>query len=103
MGNWINLKNYYCVPIVIFLVWSYQLFQVTPKDKASFDALIQLFENTVEYDFWTEPRGLNQPMDIMVPPAKIEAFVALMHAFRMEYRVKIIDMQRYESISSRYN
>ncbi|KAK4036131.1 hypothetical protein OUZ56_028196 [Daphnia magna] len=71
----------------------YQLFQVTPRDRASYDALVELYERSEDYDFWIAPRAIDIAMDIMVPPARVATFVDLMHAFRMEYRVKMIDVQ----------
>jgi hypothetical protein len=73
-------------------ICSYQLFQVTPKDKASHEALAQL-EESVIYDFWTNLRGIGQSTDIMVPPTYVSVFVDLMHVFNIEYRVKLVDVQ----------
>jgi len=70
------------------------LFQVTPKDKASHEALVQLYEHSENYDFWTDLRGIGHSTDIMVPPAYASVFVDLMHAYSMEYRVKMVDVQR---------
>lgn len=79
--------------LIYFLFHSYQLFQVTPKDMASYEALVQLYEQSEDYDFWIAPRGIDIAMDIMVRPARVATFVDLVHAFRMEYRVKMIDVQ----------
>lgn len=69
------------------------MFEVTAKDRNSFDALIQLYEQSVEYDFWTEPRGIDLPMDIMIPPGKIDIFINFLDTFQMAYRVKVADVQ----------
>ncbi len=71
----------------------YQLFQVTPKDQSSFQAMVQLYEQSENYDFRIAPRGIDIAMDIMVPPAYTSDFVDLMHAYRMEYRIKMVDVQ----------
>ena len=78
---------------ILLFFFSYQLYQVTPKDKSSFEALVQLYEKSENYDFWTEPRGINDAIDIMVPPAYISVFVQLLETFQMEYRVKIVNVQ----------
>jgi hypothetical protein len=74
------------------LVCSYQLFQVTPKDAASYDALARLSDSEI-YDFWTDLRSIGHSTDIMVPPAYVSLFVDLMHAYSMEYRVKMVNVQ----------
>jgi len=71
----------------------YQLFQVTPKDQSSYEAMVQLYEQSENYDFWIAPRGIDLAMDIIVPPAYTSIFVDLMHAYSMEYRVKMVDVQ----------
>ena len=71
------------------------MFEVKPKDRASFDALIQLQLEGIQYDFWTEPRSLDRPVDIMVPPGSIKDFINFLDAFDMEYRLKISNVQRY--------
>jgi len=71
------------------------VFEVKPKDRSSFDALVQLQLEGIQYDFWTEPRSLDRPVDIMVPPGSIKDFINFLDAFYMEYRLKISDVQRY--------
>lgn len=65
------------------------------KDEASFKALISLYEKSTSYDFWTEPRNNDRSVDIMLPPANVDTFVNFFQSFRMDYRVKIEDVQRY--------
>ena len=66
---------------------------------ASFNALAKLFkEQNSIYDFWTEPRSLDQPIDIMVPPAYADAFERILRTHKMEHRVKIQDVQRLVSL-----
>lgn len=72
----------------------YQVFEVVAKNEPAFNLLVQLYnEKSDVYDFWTEPRNLERPMDIMVPPAYLNTFVSLMKVFNAEYRVKIIDVE----------
>ncbi|XP_045033864.1 carboxypeptidase A4-like [Daphnia magna] len=73
----------------------YQVFEVNAKDKVSLEVLTKLQnERSDVYDFWTEPRNANRPIDIMVPPAFIKNFVDLMQAFDIDYKVKIADVER---------
>ncbi|KAI9551432.1 hypothetical protein GHT06_021765 [Daphnia sinensis] len=73
----------------------YQVFEVNAKDKTSLEVLIKLQnERSDVYDFWTEPRNTNRPIDIMVPPAFTKIFVDLMQAFDIDYKVKIADVER---------
>ena len=70
------------------------MYQVTPKNQASFDVLTKLYnERSDVYDFWTEPRNINHPVDIMVPPAVATTFIKLMRAFNVDYKVKIADVE----------
>lgn len=72
----------------------YQVFQVKTKDEASFGELVKLWmEQSSVYDFWTEPRQLGRPLDIMVPPAFAETFVHLLQSHGMDYRIKVADVQ----------
>lgn len=71
----------------------YQVFKVKAKNQASFNALVRLYHESTNFDFWTEPRNIEKSMDIMVPPALKQTFVHLMHAFDMDYVVKIEDVQ----------
>jgi len=71
----------------------YQLYSVTPKDQASFNALVALYEQSENYDFWTEPRTVGHAVDIMVPPAYQERFVDVLKVFNMEFRMKSANIQ----------
>lgn len=75
---------------------SYKVFQVKAKDLPSFHAIAQLYtEQSSIYDFWTEPRSLEEPIDIMVPPAYTETFERLLQTHNLEHRIKIADVQRF--------
>ena len=70
----------------------YQLFEVIAKEKDAFFAMAKLFESG-NYDFWKEPRELNEAMDVMVAPALQKVFVDVLDAFGLEYRIKIDNVQ----------
>lgn len=66
-----------------------------PKTLASFNAIAKLYkEQNSIYDFWTEPRSLDEPIDIMVPPAYAKEFERILRNHKMEHRIKIADVQR---------
>ena len=69
------------------------MYEVIAKEKYQFDAIVKLYEESSSLDFWKEPRGLNIPIDVMVPPGHAKTFVQLMRAFKIDYRVKIADVQ----------
>jgi len=71
----------------------YQVFEVHAKERVQFDAMVKLYEESTNFDFWTEPRSMERPMDIMVPPGHAKNFVELLRAFKIDYRVKIADVQ----------
>ncbi|KAI9551430.1 hypothetical protein GHT06_021763 [Daphnia sinensis] len=72
----------------------YKVFQVKAKDLPSFHAIAKLHtEQSSIYDFWTEPRSLDDPIDIMVPPTYMEAFDQLLQTHNLHHRVKIADVQ----------
>lgn len=69
--------------------------QVKARDLRSFQTLAKLYdEQSSIYDFWTEPRSVDEPMDIMVPPAYTETFDRLLQTHNLENRIKIADVQR---------
>lgn len=73
----------------------YQVYEVTAKNKVSFDVLVKLYnERSDIYDFWTEPRNVDFKTDVMVPPTYIQTFVNLLEVFGMEYNIKIYDVQK---------
>lgn len=74
---------------------SYQVYKVKAKNQASFDALVSLYQESTNFDFWTEPRSIENSCDIMVPPSMKQTFLHLMRAFDIDYAVKIADVQRH--------
>ncbi|XP_046443448.1 carboxypeptidase B-like isoform X3 [Daphnia pulex] len=78
----------------------YKVIQVKPKNVASFNALTKLYErqNSI-YDFWTEPRSLDEPIDIMVPPTHAKEFEKILRTYNLEHRVKIQDVQSAIDVS----
>lgn len=72
----------------------YQVFQVTPRDGASFGELVKLWhEQRGVFDFWTGPRTRDHPSDVMVPPAFTKSFEAFLQSHKFDYSVKIADVQ----------
>jgi len=71
----------------------YQVYTVKAKNQASFDALVSLYQESTNFDFWTEPRSIENSCDIMVPPSMKQTFLHLMRAFNIDYAVKIADVQ----------
>ncbi|EFX83249.1 hypothetical protein DAPPUDRAFT_239963 [Daphnia pulex] len=51
------------------------------------------------YDFWTEPRSLDEPIDIMVPPTHAKDFEIILQTYNLENRVKIQDVQSAIDVS----
>ncbi len=83
-----------------FQLHRYKVYQVKTKDEASFNTLTKLYnERSDIYDFWTEPRNVDLMVDVMVPPDHDKIFVDLLQAFDMKYRVKITDVQKYDSLN----
>ena len=76
----------------------YQVYEVMAKELYQFDAMVKLYEGSDNFDFWTKPRSLDRPMDVMVPPGHAKNFIQLMRAFKIDYRVKIADVQGYKAI-----
>ena len=71
------------------------MYEVKAKNKASFDVLAKLRDERSDiYDFWTEPRSLDDSFDIMVPPAYATTFIKLMQTFDIDYHIKIADVER---------
>ena len=70
------------------------MFQVKPQEEAAYGALINLWkEQGTYFDFWTEPRGLGHPTDVMVPPPFVKPFENFLQSHKIEYRIKIADVQ----------
>ena len=70
------------------------MYQVLAKDRFQFDLMVKLFEESDKLDFWTEPRSVDRPIDVMVQPEDVKEFVQLLESFNIKYRVKIPDVQR---------
>lgn len=61
---------------------NFQVHRVTPTIVSQVEALRQLEENQIAYNFWSSAVGVDHPVDIMVPPHMIndfEEFLALQH------------------------
>ena len=76
------------------------MIRVVPSTNAALDILTNLFNQRSDvYDFWTEPRNMGRPVDIMMSPTMVPEFAKLMKTFNVDYQVKIADVQRYSSVS----
>lgn len=76
------------------------MIRVVPSTNAALDILTNLYNQRSDvYDFWTEPRDMGRPVDIMMSPTMAPEFAKLMKTFNVDYQIKIADVQRYSSIS----
>ena len=64
------------------------------KERHQFDAMARLYEQSHHLDFWTMPRHLDRPMDVMVPPAHADAFTSQLRDLGIGYRIKISNVQK---------
>ena len=96
MGDLINTAHQFSTNLINFSFYlRYQVFEVNAKNKVALEVLTKLYnERSDAYDFWTEPRNIDRPVDIMVPPAFVSTFTNLMKAFDVDYKVKIANVQR---------
>lgn len=70
------------------------MFQVKARDLSSFNAIAKLYdEQSSIYDFWTEPRSLDHPIDVMVPPTSVKTFIDFLQTHNTDHRIKIADVQ----------
>ena len=71
------------------------MLELKAKDTRSFNAILKLFnEEGSVYDFWTEPRGIERPIDIMIPPTHVKTFFHFLETHNIEHRVKMADVQK---------
>ncbi|XP_018567135.1 carboxypeptidase B-like [Anoplophora glabripennis] len=70
----------------------YKVYQVTPK--SLYEAyILKEFEHDEHFDFWTEIRSINLPVDIMVSPLAQNNFEAIMKSANIDYFVNIDDVE----------
>ena len=75
------------------------MFEVNAKNKVALEVLTKLYnERSDAYDFWTEPRNIDRPVDIMVPPAFVSTFTNLMKAFDVDYKVMGTFLEFYQGL-----
>lgn len=61
---------------------NFTVHRVTPAEESQVEALRKLEEFNTAYSFWTDVRGINAPVDIMVPPHlanDFQDFLSLQH------------------------
>jgi len=75
------------------IIYSYQVYEVKPRDEAGHQALLKIANESGNYDFWTRPRGVDRTADVMVPPAFASHFVDALNAFNIQYRITHTNVQ----------
>ncbi|XP_063227976.1 zinc carboxypeptidase-like [Bacillus rossius redtenbacheri] len=73
---------------------NYRVFRLTPATQSQVEALRALEENPDGLMFWTDVRGSNFSVDVMVPPHKTPEFSELMDELRMDSSLFIADVQK---------
>lgn len=86
------MNQYLFIFIVIILI-RYKVYRVTPKTNAHAQ-ILKIFEKDVNFDFWSPLRGLNQPIDVMVPPGYQKMFGHLMAFHKFESSVLIENVEK---------
>ncbi|XP_077990869.1 carboxypeptidase B-like [Glandiceps talaboti] len=71
----------------------YKILRVVPRDVSQVHYLIDLADNNVELDFWTEPRGVGATVDIMVPPTMVDSFTSTLKTVGFDVTVNMEDVQ----------
>lgn len=72
----------------------YQVFRLVPEDNEQLQALRKLERETHELNFWTDARGLNIPVDVMVPPHLLSEFHSAVRKNKLNSEVFIPDVQK---------
>ncbi|KAJ8950618.1 hypothetical protein NQ318_010817 [Aromia moschata] len=83
-----------------WLLQPFKVYRVTPKSMNDVELLKQLEEN-VNYDFWSDVRALNRPVDIMVPPALQNEFENLVETHQIQSELFINDVEEVIQEESR--
>ncbi|EFA05749.1 Zinc carboxypeptidase A 1-like Protein [Tribolium castaneum] len=71
---------------------NFQVYRLTPRSQKAVQALRELEENG--YDFWTSVRGVNQPVDVMVPPHYKHRFNDFIRLNEFDAQIYIPDVQK---------
>lgn len=69
--------------------FGYKVFRATPKDMQQVLLLDKLSQNEDKFDFWTSPRGVNKPVDIMAKPSDIEELKSFLTTIKVPFNVMI--------------
>jgi carboxypeptidase A2 len=64
----------------------HQLLTVYPRHEADSRLLRDLMFQDTELDFWTEPSRVAAPVDVRVPPARLDAFLAAVDGMSVNVR-----------------
>jgi len=72
----------------------YQVFRLVPTDNEQLQALRTLEKEAHELNFWTSVRGLNKPVDVMVPPHWLTEFYSVVRKNKLNSEIYIPDVQK---------
>uniref|UniRef100_T1J4W0 Transporter n=1 Tax=Strigamia maritima TaxID=126957 RepID=T1J4W0_STRMM len=73
----------------------YKVLRLLPQEQSQLNAIHQLQENLPnKIDFWSEPRFLNNTVDIMVKPNEIENLIDFLQQSKIPHTIMIDDVQR---------
>ncbi|KAJ8922112.1 hypothetical protein NQ315_004046 [Exocentrus adspersus] len=70
----------------------YKVYQVTPRTRVEAD-LLREFEEDIHFDFWSEIRAVDFPVDIMVAPGAQEEFEDFLDNQNLEYTTIIENVE----------
>lgn len=76
-----------CVTVAAAQYEGHQLLQLLPQTEVQSRFLRELMIQDVDLDFWTEPSRVNSPVDILVPPHKMEFLRSQTRAMSIPYTV----------------
>jgi len=72
----------------------HQVFRLVPTNNEQLEVLRKLEKETQELNFWTGVRGLNIPVDVMVPPHLLKEFHSAVRKNKLNSEVFIPDVQK---------
>jgi hypothetical protein len=69
------------------------VYTIFPKSEKHMDMLEDVAKKLhTKFDFWTDYRGANKPVDVMIPGSAKATFLSTLRYFAIEYSVKITDV-----------
>lgn len=88
-----NVVLFYFGLTFIQVFFRYKVYEVVPKslDEAE---LIHDFSDDINFDFWSEVRALDTPVDVMVAPSAQYAFEDILNSKNIEYTTLIDDVEK---------